>query len=161
MTYRTVFKIIGILSVITLAVLAYAFSTYDPNSPSSIKFREKQAVEAREDSIAGATEKVQLERQRVVEKRTRVLSPEEKRERLIERQFSKWDGSHKELVKHIKSTMNGPSSFEHVETFYWDTGGDTFVVQTTFRGKIVYGGVVTNTVKGKANVDNGSIVEIL
>ena len=161
MTYRTAFKIIGILSLATLALLAYAFSTYDPDSTSSIEFRKRRAIEAKEDSIANAKKEEELEKQRTAKERENIVNPKDRRKKIIEKQFSRWDGSHRTLAERIKSTMNDPDSFEHVETLYWDTGDNTIVVQTTFRGKNIYGGVVTNTVKAKVNVKNGRIVEVL
>lgn len=86
---------------------------------------------------------------------------EEKRKRkeMIEKQFSAWDGSHRNLTKFIKEQMNDPDSYEHVETIYWDMK-DHLVVMTTFRGKNAFGGVVKNAVKAKVSLD-GEILEIM
>lgn len=83
-----------------------------------------------------------------------------KRKELIEKQLSSWDGSHIELTKIIKKSMNDPNSYEHEETVYWDMG-DHIVVRTTFRGKNTFGGVVKNSVKAKADVDSGKVIEII
>ncbi|MBU0518798.1 hypothetical protein KKA00_05960 [bacterium] len=77
----------------------------------------------------------------------------------IESQFSQWDGSHRNLVKLIKESMNDAKSFEHVETSYWDMG-EYLIVKTTFRGKNAFGGVVKNWVKAKVDLD-GNILEVL
>jgi len=44
------------------------------------------------------------------------------RKKKIEHQFSAWDGSHRNLERLIKKTMNDPDSYDHVETVYWDMG---------------------------------------
>jgi len=84
--------------------------------------------------------------------------PPTRKER-IEAQFSPWDGSHLGLTKVIKKLMNDPDSYKHVETVYWDMG-DHLVVRTTFRGKNAFGGVVTNWIKAKVDLD-GKVLEIL
>ncbi len=85
---------------------------------------------------------------------------EKKRKELLEKQFSGWDGSHIELTKIIKKSMNDPDSFEHEETVYWDMG-DHLVIRTTFRGKNAFGGVVKNWVKAKADINTGQIIEVM
>ena len=61
--------------------------------------------------------------------------------------FSGWDGSNPELVEYVKSRMNDPNSFEHVETkFYEHDGGDKLRIVMTYRGKNGFGGVVTERV---------------
>lgn len=82
----------------------------------------------------------------------------EKKEK-IEKHFSSWDGSHLELTKYIKSIMNDPSSYEHVETKYWDMG-DHLIVLTSFRGKNAFGGLVKNNIKAKVGFD-GKIISII
>ena len=77
----------------------------------------------------------------------------------IEKQFSLWDGSHKNLTTLIKESMNDPDSYKHVETVYWDKG-DYLIVRTKFRGKNAFGGVVTNYVTAKIDLD-GNIMEII
>lgn len=84
---------------------------------------------------------------------------DESRKKKIEAQFSKWNGSHRNLEKIIKKSMNDPDSFDHVETKYWDSG-DYLVVQTTFRGKNAFGGVVVNSMKAKVGLD-GQILDII
>ena len=71
-----------------------------------------------------------------------------------------WDGSHIELTKIIKNSMNEPDSYEHVETVYWDMG-DHLVIKTTFRGKNAFGGVVKNWVKAKADINTGQVIEVI
>lgn len=83
----------------------------------------------------------------------------EARKKLISKGFSSWDGSHRELTKVIKESMNDPKSYDHVETNYWDMG-DHLVVRTTFRGKNAFGGVVKNSVRAKTDLD-GNVLEII
>jgi len=62
----------------------------------------------------------------------------EKRASLIERQFSPWNGSHRNLVREIKSRLIDPKSYEHIETTYYDSG-DHLVVRTDYRARMVRG----------------------
>lgn len=88
-----------------------------------------------------------------------ILTQEEQRQQTIEAQFSAWDGSHIKLTKIIKTAMNDPKSYEHVETRYWDMG-DHLIISTTFTGKNAFGGTVKNTVKAKVSLD-GESIEVL
>jgi hypothetical protein len=83
----------------------------------------------------------------------------EARGRKIKSQFSPWDGSHRNLVKIIKESMNDPDSYDHVKTVYWDRG-DHLVVRTSFRGRNAFGGIVKNSVKAKVSLDN-QVLQIL
>ncbi len=88
-----------------------------------------------------------------------VFTKAEQRIEMIEDQFSSWDGSHSELTKVIKKSMNDPKSYDHVETVYFDMG-DHLIVNTTFRGENAFGGIVKNTIKAKISID-GENIEIL
>lgn len=83
----------------------------------------------------------------------------EARKKKIESQFSPWDGSHRNLERVIKDSMNDPDSYEHVKTVYEDRG-DYLLVKTTFRGKNAFGGVVKNSVTAKVSLD-GQVLQIL
>jgi hypothetical protein len=48
-----------------------------------------------------------------------VLTVKEQRTQVIEKAFDRWDGSHIALTKIIKSAMNDPSSYKHIETRYF------------------------------------------
>lgn len=87
------------------------------------------------------------------------LSKEAQRRQLIEKKFDSWDGSHRNLVIYIKENMNDPDSYKHVKTTFYDNG-QYLLVQTSFRGKNAFGGVVLNHVRAKVGID-GSIIEIL
>lgn len=81
------------------------------------------------------------------------------REKLVESQFSAWDGSHPGLTKLIKGSMNDPKSYEHVGTRYTDNG-DQLIIQTDFHGKNAFGAVVKNSVIAKVDLD-GNVIEVL
>ena len=55
--------------------------------------------------------------------------------------------------------MNNPDSYKHVETKYKDKG-EYLIVTTVFRGTNTFGGVVTNSIKAKIDL-NGNILEII
>jgi hypothetical protein len=80
------------------------------------------------------------------------------RKDVIERAFSAWDGSHTNLTKVIKASMNNPKSYEHVETRYTDHG-EYITIITEFRGENAFGGLVKNVVIAKAKLD-GTIIEV-
>lgn len=81
------------------------------------------------------------------------------REERIERQFSVWDGSHRNLERYILTIMNDPDSYDHEETVYWDRGSH-LIVKTTFRGRNAFGGMVLNSIRAKVALD-GEVLEIL
>jgi uncharacterized protein (UPF0297 family) len=101
--------------------------------------------------VAFYTGKVEEEKQKKI--------AAEARKKKIETQFSPWDGSHRNLERVIKDSMNDPDSYDHVETVYWDRG-DHLVVRTTFRGKNAFGAVVKNSVKAKVSLD-GQVLQLL
>ena len=92
-------------------------------------------------------------------KNTAPKTKEEIRKEQIGKNFSAWDGSHRGLTELIKKSMNDSSSYEHVETVYWDKG-DHLVVKTTFRGKNAFGGTVKNWAKAKVDL-NGNVIEVI
>ena len=105
----------------------------------------------------------QIERQRQ-EREARILAAAEAKERAarkerIDKGFSAWDGSHRELTVLIKASMNDPDSYKH-DTTTWSDYGDYLIVHTTFRGKNGFGGVVRERVKAKVDLD-GHVIEII
>jgi hypothetical protein len=87
------------------------------------------------------------------------LTAEQQHKKRIEAQFSAWDGSHINLTKMIKQSMNDPGSYENVETKFFDM--DTYVVvNQTYTGKNAYGGRVKAFVKAKIDT-LGNVIEIL
>ena len=81
------------------------------------------------------------------------------RQILIERQFNPWDGSSYSLERFIKRSMNDPDSFQHVNTVYWDKG-TYLIVETTYRGKNAFGGLVKNFVKAKIDL-HGNVTQVI
>ena len=73
--------------------------------------------------------------------------------------FSSWDGSLKTLVSVVKTSMNDPKSFEHVETTCTDNGTD-LTVRMVFRGKNALNAIVLNTITAKVDLD-GNVIAIL
>ncbi len=79
-------------------------------------------------------------------------TPEQVRQRRIESNFSALDGSQRNLVERVKSTMHDPGSFEHVETRFYDRN-DQLLVHMKFRGANAYGGKVLNEVVADTDLD--------
>lgn len=88
-----------------------------------------------------------------------VASDAKERQVMIDRQFSNWNGSHRNLERMIKKAMNDPESYVHDETSYLDKG-NYLIVKTTYRGKNAFGGIVRNVVKAKISLD-GEILQII
>lgn len=82
----------------------------------------------------------------------------ESRSKKVQGFFSPYDGSHRGLEKSIKSSMNDPDSYDHVETRYRDDS-TTILVTTKFRGKNAFGGVIVNYAKGKLDGQTGELLE--
>lgn len=80
------------------------------------------------------------------------------REKLVNKQFSAWNGSNRYLSDYIKQNMNDPGSYEHVSTHYSDKGGYIFV-RTAFRGKNAFGAKVLNVITAKIDID-GNILSV-
>jgi len=80
------------------------------------------------------------------------------RKQQIEKQFSGWDGSHRQLKILVKHNMNDPKSFEHVDTRYLDKG-DHLVVQMIYRGNNALGAKVKDEVWAKVDFE-GNVIEI-
>jgi len=87
------------------------------------------------------------------------------REGRIKRQFSVWDGSHRNLEKHIKSIMNNADSYVHVRTIRHLPMSlklnepDHFIVSTRFRGTNAFGAVMLNQVNAVVDLD-GTVLEV-
>lgn len=120
--------------------------------------QRRQEQVARERAATEAARKAEEER-KVRELAAAEAKQKEERKRRIEAGFSAWDGSHRGLEKVVKASMNNPKSYEHVETVYSDRG-DHLIVRTTFRGTNAFGGVVTNWVRAKVDLD-GNVLSII
>ena len=72
----------------------------------------------------------------------------------IKSQFLSWDGSHRDLVKRIKSRMHDAGSFEHVKTQYRiEKSNGKLFVKTTFRGNNEFGAKVLNTASAEYTLE--------
>ncbi|NVN96959.1 hypothetical protein HXX01_01870 [Candidatus Nomurabacteria bacterium] len=64
----------------------------------------------------------------------------------VKSQFDSLEGYHIKSVEAIMDKMNDASSFEHIETKYWDYDKMGLRVSTRFRGKNGFGALVQQTV---------------
>jgi hypothetical protein len=87
------------------------------------------------------------------------LAAFKERKARIESGFSVWDGSHRELTKRIKESMNDEDSYEHIKTGYIDKG-DFLIVETIFSGKNAFGARMKNKITAKVSLD-GEVLEII
>ena len=98
------------------------------------------------------SKKLEIERKKREEK-------EAKRKKLIEEQFSAWDGSHIGLTRMLKKNMRNPDSYEHIETTYRDDG-KSLVIKTRYRGQNGFGGMTIGEVMARVDF-NGNVLEII
>jgi len=84
---------------------------------------------------------------------------------VIEKQFSPWDGSHRNLYHYLKENAKDPDSLEHIETRYkknLDKNGkfnNTISVTTKYRAKNSFGGYVVEQISADCDID-GNIIKI-
>lgn len=95
-----------------------------------------------------------------VEAARAVAAAKAARFKILQEQFSAYDGSHRKFERLIKEAMNDPSSYDHVETRYIDNG-NYIRVFCTFRGKNAFGGLVKNTKVADFDIDGNLIKEVL
>lgn len=76
----------------------------------------------------------------------------------IRSQFSSWDGSHRGVEKYIKTLLNDPNSYEHVETRYRNNG-DHLRISTTISAKNGFGGRVRSSFIAKVDL-KGNVFSI-
>ena len=112
-------------------------------------YREKviNKIQARKERERIAAEKAEEEKKR------------NERKKLVEKQFSSWDGSHRGLTNLIKENMGDPDSYEHIDTKFRDDGKTIFVI-TKFRGINAFGGKVINTVSAVVDFE-GNVLRIV
>lgn len=130
---REAFKNVVVLNEILIAMKA---------SPYWITYKENREAEQREQM------------RKAIEEDNKVA-----RKNNISTQFSSWDGSHTKLTQYIKTNMNDPKSYKHVETRYSDMKTHLIVV-TKFRGKNAFGALVLNQISAKVDL-NGNVIEII
>ncbi len=84
---------------------------------------------------------------------------------VIERQFSPWDGSHRNLYRYLKENVKDPDSLEHIETRYkknFDKNekfNNTLSVTTKYRAKNSFGGYVVEFISADYDLD-GNLIRI-
>ncbi len=83
----------------------------------------------------------------------------ETRQDKIDKQFSPWDGAHRNLESLLKQGLNDPDSYQHIETTYADAD-DHLVVKLRYRAKNGFGGMVQGFVLAKVDLD-GNVLQIL
>ena len=115
------------------------------------KKKEPSLTQAQKDSI--------VKERQIADSIANISKAQENRKKEIEKQFSAWDGSHRQLERYIKQNMNDPDSYEHVETKYWDMG-DHLVVLTKYRGKNAFGGKVLGMTKAEVDMQ-GNVIRIM
>jgi hypothetical protein len=99
----------------------------------------------------------EIERERIEKLESdRMQQAEASRLKKIESIFSVWNGSHPGLVSLVKRNMKDPSSFDHVETKYWDMNTHLVVVMT-YRGKNSFGALVLESVKAKIGIYDSAV----
>ena len=91
----------------------------------------------------------------LVEKK-HLVSSEEIRRKKIEKHFNPSDGSHRNLAKEVKRSMNNPFSFDHVDSRYKDMGSH-IRINMTFVGETAFGVSMMQKVEAIAHID-GTIV---
>lgn len=72
--------------------------------------------------------------------------------------FSRWDGSHRNLEKYIKSNLKDPSSYDHTKTSFRGYD-DYYIVTSTYRAKNSFGALVLENIKAKIDYD-GNLLKI-
>ena len=83
---------------------------------------------------------------------------EANRQAKIESLFSKYNGSHRGLVKYVENAMHDPDSFEHVETKIYDKQ-DYILVRMIYRGNNKLGEKVKESVLAKCDFE-GNVISI-
>jgi hypothetical protein len=84
---------------------------------------------------------------------------QKKRNQIVQKQFSPWDGSHPKLSNIIEKSCRNPDSYEHIETRFRDEGNYIFVV-TNYRAENGFGGMSLGKVTAKVDL-SGNVIEIV
>lgn len=82
------------------------------------------------------------------------------RAKMVDEQFSGWDGSHIKLEAMIKASLDDPSSYKHIETTYSDKGS-YLLVQTKFRALSQIGLSVLKVVQVHTDPLTGEVIKIV
>lgn len=89
---------------------------------------------------------------------SKVNSNKNKRNEMIARQFSLWNGANRSLQNYIKENMNDPDCYDHISTNYSDKG-DYILVQTKIRGCNTFGAKIIQVITAEIDL-NGKILSI-
>lgn len=84
---------------------------------------------------------------------------EQIRKESIHQHFDALNGSHFELTKLVKKSLNDPDSYDHDKTTYIDKG-DRLTITTTFRARNEKGGMTTHQVTAEADL-KGNILKVI
>lgn len=133
------------------AYIAMQVEGYVKDNKSEVIALKNQRI-AREKLLA----EQEVARQKQAEEQAKI----DARRALIAKQFDPWDGNHIYLEQIVKASMHNPDSYKHVDTGYTDKG-TYLLVTTTFRGTNAFGGVITNSVTAKTDVNTGMVLEII
>jgi hypothetical protein len=121
--------------------------------PSNTTYQDKS------QSLKRVVEKLDVEKRQAEMARAAAGRAASLRKAELEKQFNLRDGSHRGVVKYVKSTMHDPSSFKHVKTGYIDEG-EYLVIEMSFRGKNAFGGLVLNKVLAEVSLD-GDVLSLV
>ena len=143
-------------AIATVTLVLWWNISQDQKEKEAQRIAAQQAIEAQHKMV----ERERREEQRRIEreKKDAAKTPDERRREEIEKHFSPWDGSHREVTASIKKRMNDPSTYKHAETRYIENG-DHLMVITSFRGANAFGGVVLNRAIAKVDMD-GNVLEL-
>lgn len=74
--------------------------------------------------------------------------------------LSGWDGSHREVVKAVKKSLNDPSSFDHDATHVTPLSEGQHQFEMTYRAKNSFGALVLNKVVGSYSGSDCAVIAI-
>ena len=78
----------------------------------------------------------------------------------ISGQFSDHDGRHFVLARVVKANLKDPSSFEHLETSFKESGA-YLTVSMVYRARNSFGALVIGYISAKVSIKKGNILVIL
>lgn len=146
---------------LTLATMNDARFEKLKNGTLEEKFFKDESINAFfiKQLLANAGRKKELTEAWELERKQRDLARQQAARRSkIEESFSKYNGSHRGLVKYVESAMHDPDSFEHVETKVYDK--ETYLlVRMIYRGNNKFGAKVKESVLAKVDFD-GNVLSI-
>lgn len=105
------------------------------------------ASAARYNSLKGSLELKHALEQKMAERKAH-----------IEKQFSRWDGSHINVARAVKERLKNPDSYQHVRTVYRDLG-DHILVTTNVRGTNSFNAIVPSTFVAEVDY-NGNVLSV-